>query len=147
MVLSLNSRLETNQEEKEGASGRQLPVRFCLVLSSGRSVLSSDRAQQRCLGKITFGLTLVGHRRHADHSILGLRGPQITMRARTLHVRQQLEPSVNCLPPGRSKPIGNFLPNTTRGPSWGHSNVVFGAVVSFLEPLCGHLSPKIDKAS
>ena len=30
---------------------------------------------------------------------------------------------------------------------WGHSRFVLGAIGSFLEPLCGHLSPKIDKVS
>ena len=35
----------------------------------------------------------------------------------------------------------------TRGPSWGHSRFVLGAIGSFLEPFCGHLSPKIDKVS
>jgi hypothetical protein len=30
----------------------------------------------------------------------------------------------------------------TAGPSWGHSKVVLGAIGSFLEPFCGHLSPK-----
>ena len=34
-----------------------------------------------------------------------------------------------------------------RGPSWGHPNVVLGAILSFFEPFCGHLSPKIDKVS
>ena len=34
-----------------------------------------------------------------------------------------------------------------RGPSWGHLKVVLGAIRSFLEPFCGHLSPKIDKVS
>ena len=33
----------------------------------------------------------------------------------------------------------------TRDPSWGHSSVVLGAIVSFLEPFCGNLSPNIDK--
>ena len=28
---------------------------------------------------------------------------------------------------------------------WGHSRFVLGAIGSFLEPFCGHLSPKIDK--
>ena len=36
---------------------------------------------------------------------------------------------------------------STEGPSWGHSKVVLGAIRSFLEPFCGHLSPKIDKVS
>ena len=35
----------------------------------------------------------------------------------------------------------------TEGPSWGHSKVVLGAISSFLEPFCRHLSPKIDKVS
>ena len=30
---------------------------------------------------------------------------------------------------------------------WGHSMLVLGALCSFLEPFCGHLSPKIDKVS
>ena len=37
--------------------------------------------------------------------------------------------------------------HTTEGPSWGHSKVVLGAIRSFLESFCGHLSPKIDKVS
>ena len=36
---------------------------------------------------------------------------------------------------------------TTEGPSWGHSKVVIGAIRSFLGPVGGHLSPKIDKVS
>ena len=36
---------------------------------------------------------------------------------------------------------------STEGPSWGYSKVVLGAIRSFLEPFCGHLSPKIDKVS
>ena len=36
---------------------------------------------------------------------------------------------------------------STEGPSWGHSKVVLGAIRSFLEPFCGHLSSKIDKVS
>ena len=36
---------------------------------------------------------------------------------------------------------------STRGPSWGHPVPVLGAVFPFLEPFCGHLSPKIDNAS
>ena len=36
---------------------------------------------------------------------------------------------------------------TARGPSWGHPMVVLGTIRSFLEPFCGHLSPKIDKVS
>ena len=36
---------------------------------------------------------------------------------------------------------------STRGPSWGHSRCVLGAIGSFLEPFCGHLSPKNDKVS
>ena len=42
--------------------------------------------------------------------------------------------------------IRSVMP-TTEGPSWGHSRVVLGAIWSFLEPLFGHLSPKIDKVS
>jgi hypothetical protein len=37
------------------------------------------------------------------------------------------------------------VPVTTRGPSWGHSRFVPGAIGPLLEPFCGHLSPKIDK--
>ena len=35
----------------------------------------------------------------------------------------------------------------TRGPSWGHLLVVLGAILSFLEPFCGNLLPKVDKFS
>ena len=35
----------------------------------------------------------------------------------------------------------------TEGPWWGHPMLVLGALCSFLEPFCGHLSPKIDKVS
>ena len=35
----------------------------------------------------------------------------------------------------------------TKGPSWGHSKVVLGAIRSLLEPFYGHLAPKIDKVS
>ena len=33
---------------------------------------------------------------------------------------------------------------TTKGPMWGHPMPVLGALGSFLEPFCGHLSPKLD---
>ena len=36
---------------------------------------------------------------------------------------------------------------TTKGPMWGHSRFVLGAIGSFLEPFRGHLSPNIDNAS
>ena len=36
-------------------------------------------------------------------------------------------------------------PSATKGPMWGHPMLVLGALCSFLEPFCGHLSPKIDK--
>ena len=32
----------------------------------------------------------------------------------------------------------------TKGPMWGHPMLVLGALCSFLEPFCGHLSPNID---
>ena len=32
---------------------------------------------------------------------------------------------------------------STRGPSWGHILVVLGAILSFLEPFCGHLLTKL----
>jgi hypothetical protein len=35
----------------------------------------------------------------------------------------------------------------TQTPMWGHSRFVLGAIGSFLEPFCGHISPKIDKVS
>ena len=35
----------------------------------------------------------------------------------------------------------------TEGPMWGHPMLVLGALCSFLEPFCGHLSPKLDKVS
>ena len=35
----------------------------------------------------------------------------------------------------------------TKGPMWGYPVFVLGAVCSFLEPFCGHLSPNIDKVS
>ena len=38
-------------------------------------------------------------------------------------------------------------PGGHANPSWGHLNVVLGAILSFLEPFCGHLSPEIDKVS
>ena len=38
-------------------------------------------------------------------------------------------------------------PVPTRGPSWGHPRVVLGTIGAFLEPFCGHLSPKNDKVS
>ena len=34
---------------------------------------------------------------------------------------------------------------TTEGPMWGHPMPVLGALSPFLEPFCGHLSPKLDK--
>ena len=43
--------------------------------------------------------------------------------------------------------MGATMPQTTRGPSWGHPMVVLGTIRSFLEPFCGHLLPKIDKVS
>ena len=39
----------------------------------------------------------------------------------------------------------DFIP--TEGPTWGHPMLVLGAICSFLEPFCGHLSPKLDKVS
>ena len=36
---------------------------------------------------------------------------------------------------------------TTEGPMWGHPMPVLGALSPFLEPFCGHLSPKLDKVS
>jgi len=36
---------------------------------------------------------------------------------------------------------------STEGPPWRHSRLVLGAIKWFLEPFCGHLSPKIDKVS
>ena len=36
---------------------------------------------------------------------------------------------------------------TTKGPMRGHPMLVLGALCSFLEPFCGHLSPKNDKVS
>ena len=35
----------------------------------------------------------------------------------------------------------------TKGPMWGYPRFVLGAIGSFLEPFCGHLSPKLDKVS
>ena len=34
---------------------------------------------------------------------------------------------------------------TTEGPLWGHPRPVLGATDPYLEPFCGHLSPKIDE--
>jgi hypothetical protein len=47
------------------------------------------------------------------------------------------------------EPISPWTPaaHTTPGPSWGHPNVVLGAILSLCEPFCGHLSPKMDKVS
>ena len=39
------------------------------------------------------------------------------------------------------------LSYTTEGPMWGHPMPVLGALGPFLEPFCGHLSPKLDKVS
>ena len=36
---------------------------------------------------------------------------------------------------------------STEGPMWGHPMPVLGALSPFLEPFCGHLSPKLDKVS
>jgi len=36
---------------------------------------------------------------------------------------------------------------STKGPMWGYPDFVLGAVCSFLEPFCGHLSPNIDNVS
>ena len=36
---------------------------------------------------------------------------------------------------------------STRGPAWGPPSVVLGTTVSFLQPFCGNLSPKIDTVS
>ena len=47
---------------------------------------------------------------------------------------------------GESSEIPVYV-DTTRGPSWGHHSVVLGAIMSFLEPFCGYLSPKIEKVS
>ena len=37
--------------------------------------------------------------------------------------------------------------SSTEGPMWGHPMPVLGALSPFLEPFCGHLSPKLDKVS
>ena len=34
---------------------------------------------------------------------------------------------------------------STEDPMWGYPVFVLGAISSFLEPFCGHLSPKLDK--
>ena len=34
---------------------------------------------------------------------------------------------------------------STEGPLWGHPRPVLGATDPYLEPFCGHLSPKVDK--
>ena len=51
----------------------------------------------------------------------------------------------------RGGPVGTLdwtlQATTTRGPSWGHSSVVLGTIVSFLEPFRGHVSPKFGKVS
>ena len=36
---------------------------------------------------------------------------------------------------------------STEGRMWGHPMPVLGALSPFLEPFCGHLSPKLDKVS
>ena len=36
---------------------------------------------------------------------------------------------------------------STKDPMWGHPMLVLGALCSFLEPFCGHSSPKINKVS
>ena len=36
---------------------------------------------------------------------------------------------------------------STEVSAWGHSSVVHGTIMSFLEPFRGHLSPNIDKVS
>ena len=35
---------------------------------------------------------------------------------------------------------------STESPSWGHSKVILGAIRSFLEPFCEHLSPKLTRS-
>jgi len=55
---------------------------------------------------------------------------------------------------GGPRQVGEgFLPRPdpglgpTEGPMWGHPMPVLGALSPFLEPFCGHLSPKLDKVS
>ena len=55
-------------------------------------------------------------------------------------VRQAAEPY--------SRPNARQTANpSTEGPMWGHPMPVLGALSPFLEPFCGHLSPKLDKVS
>jgi hypothetical protein len=35
--------------------------------------------------------------------------------------------------------------SATEGPSWGYPRPVLGAINPYLEPFCGHLSPKVDE--
>jgi len=44
---------------------------------------------------------------------------------------------------GNAPQTGGYTP--TEGPSWGHPMPFLGAVWPFLEPFCGHLSPKVDE--
>ena len=44
-------------------------------------------------------------------------------------------------------PLLSPVPPPTEGPWWGYPMLVLGAVCPFLEPFCGHLSPKVDKSS
>ena len=47
---------------------------------------------------------------------------------------------------GSSQTVLNWKgPGTTKGPSWGYPMLVIGALGSFLEPICGHVLPKVDK--
>ena len=45
------------------------------------------------------------------------------------------------------QPSALHSPRAIEGPTWGHPMLVLGAVCSFLEQFCGHLSPKLDKVS
>ena len=63
-------------------------------------------------------------------------------------------PRIDIFPPHGTSPTKpesitsvQLFPFATRGPSWGHLNVVLGAILSFFEPFYRHLSPEIDKVS
>ena len=41
--------------------------------------------------------------------------------------------------------VGNAADVSTEDPLWGHPRPVLGATDPYLEPFCGHLSPKVDE--
>ena len=93
----------------------------------------SEQLPRRNVKRFPGGLVSKADRR-VYHSTLGSRVIKIRER------EQRRAPCVRVVGPFSVKAL------TTRGPTWGHSRFVLGAIGSFLEPFCGHLSPKLTRS-